>query len=108
MTDTLRVLLVEDTATDAKLIALELRGAWPLVELDRVETADAMRAALEAKTWDVVLSDWSMPKFTAPAALAVLREKRLDLPFIIVSGTIGEETAVEAMLAGAHDFVLQQ
>ena len=70
MTEPLRVLLIEDSATDAKLIALELRTAWPLVELERVETADAMRAALEAKTWDLVLSDWSMPTFSAPAALA--------------------------------------
>ena len=107
MTDSLRVLLVEDTASDAKMIALELRRAWPLLELERVETADAMRALVLGKTWDVVLSDWSMPKFSAPAALAVLKETNLDLPFIIVSGTIGEETAVEAMRAGAHDFVLK-
>ena len=66
-----------------------------------------MRVALQDQTWDVVTSDWSMPKFTAPAALAILGEERLDLPFIIVSGTIGEETAVEAMRAGAHDYVLK-
>ena len=107
MTGSLRVLLVEDTASDAKMIALELRRTWPLLELERVETADAMRALVLGKTWDVVLSDWSMPKFSAPAALAVLKEANLDLPFIIVSGTIGEETAVEAMRAGAHDFVLK-
>ena len=107
MTDALRVLLVEDTESDAKLIALELRRAWPLLEIDRVETSDAMHAAILGHAWDVVLSDWSMPKFSAPAALAVLKEHSLDLPFIIVSGTIGEETAVEAMRAGAHDFVLK-
>jgi PAS domain S-box-containing protein len=103
----LRVLMVEDTETDAKLIALELQRTWPDVELERVDTAEAMGAALEGKVWDVVLSDWSMPTFTAPAALAVIKAKQLDLPFIIVSGTIGEETAVEAMRAGAHDFVLK-
>ncbi|MEA2699334.1 MAG: hypothetical protein QOI66_3605, partial [Myxococcales bacterium] len=107
MTAGLRVLLVEDSATDAKLVVQELRRRWQPVEFKRVETEDAMRAALDQATWDVVTSDWSMPKFTAPAALAVLKERRLDLPFIIVSGTIGEETAVEAMRAGAHDYVLK-
>jgi PAS domain S-box-containing protein len=66
-----------------------------------------MHAALERKPWDVVISDWSMPRFSAPAALAVLRATGLDLPFIIVSGTIGEDAAVEAMRAGAHDYVLK-
>ena len=107
MTDALRVLLVEDSATDAKLVVAELRRTGMRVEFERVQTDDAMRAALEAKAWDVVLSDWSMPKFSAPAALAVLKATGLDLPFIIVSGTIGEATAVEAMRAGAHDYVLK-
>ena len=107
MTSAFRVLLVEDTESDAKLIALELRKAWPHLEITRVDTAHAMRAALGGVAWEIVLSDWSMPEFSAPAALAVLREKNLDLPFIIVSGTIGEEHAVEAMRAGAHDFVLK-
>jgi two-component system, cell cycle sensor histidine kinase and response regulator CckA len=103
----LRVLIVDDSATDAKLLAQELQRTGWSVEFERVETAEPMRAALEHKAWDVVTSDWSMPKFTAPAALGVLKEMRLDLPFIIVSGTIGEHTAVEAMRAGAHDFVLK-
>ena len=107
MTNALRVLMVEDTETDAKLIAQALRRAGRQVEFERVDTAEAMRAALERGSWDVVTSDWSMPKFTAPAALAILTESGLDLPFIIVSGTIGEETAVEAMRAGAHDYVLK-
>ncbi|MGO9838923.1 MAG: response regulator [Polyangiaceae bacterium] len=107
MTDALRLLMVEDSATDAKLIVQELQRAGRPVEFERVETAKDMRAALEGKEWDVVTSDWSMPKFTAPAALAILREKQLDLPFIIVSGTIGEDAAVEAMRAGAHDYVLK-
>jgi len=105
--ETLRVLMVEDSPTDAKLVLRELRLTGRPVEADRVETAEAMRAALERQSWDLVLSDWSMPSFTAPAALAILRELHLDLPFIIVSGTIGEETAVDAMRAGAHDYVLK-
>ena len=66
-----------------------------------------MGAALDAKTWDLVISDWSMPKFSAPAALAMLQGRALDLPFIIVSGTVGEDKAVAAMRAGAHDYVLK-
>jgi CheY-like chemotaxis protein len=67
----------------------------------------AMSAALDAEPWDLVISDWSLPAFNAPAALAVLKGKGLDLPFIIASGTIGEDKAVEAMRSGAHDFVLK-
>jgi two-component system cell cycle sensor histidine kinase/response regulator CckA len=107
VTDALHVLLVEDSPTDAKLVIAELRRTWQPLVFERVDTAEAMRAALDAKSWDLVLSDWSMPRFSAPAALAVLRETRLDLPFIIVSGTIGEDTAVDAMHAGAHDYVLK-
>ncbi|MCE9573076.1 MAG: response regulator [Deltaproteobacteria bacterium] len=107
MTAPWRVLLVEDSPTDAKLVVHELRRGGRVVEFERVDTAAAMREALARSPWDVVLSDWSMPTFTAPAARAILREQGLDLPFIIVSGTIGEETAVEAMRAGADDFVLK-
>ena len=107
MSDILRVLLVEDSATDAKLVVRDLLRMGRHVQFERVETAKAMGAALDTQAWDVVVSDWSMPSFSAPAALAILKEKGLDLPFIIVSGTIGEETAVEAMRAGASDFVLK-
>ncbi len=103
----LRVLIVEDSEDDALLLARELgsRGYEPIVE--RVETADDMRAALNRRSWDIVVSDYSMPSFSGPAALSVLKESHLDIPFIIVSGTIGEETAVEAMRAGAHDFMIK-
>ena len=107
MTDVLRVLLVEDSATDAKLVVRELQRGGIVVEFERVETAEAMRAALGARPGDIVLSDWSMPRFSALAALAVLQETSRDLPFIIVSGTVGEDTDVEAMRAGAHDYVLK-
>jgi two-component system cell cycle sensor histidine kinase/response regulator CckA len=108
MTGALRVLLVEDSPTDAKLVLQELRRTWRPVEFVRVDTAQAMSAALDQGDWDVVISDWSMPKFSAPAALAIVRDNRLDLPFIIVSGTIGEEAAVMAMRTGAHDYVLKE
>jgi PAS domain S-box-containing protein len=103
----LRILIVEDSTDDAKLVIQELRRAGHPVEFERVDAAGEMREALDRTTWDAVISDWTMPKFTAAAALAILKERGLDLPFIIVSGTIGEETAVEAMRAGAHDYVLK-
>ncbi len=109
MTDSmpLRVLMVEDSATDAKLVVQALRASGRPVAFERVEDAESMRAALETQSWDLVLSDWSMPKFSAMGALDTLRKTGLDLPFIIVSGTVGEESAVDAMHAGAHDYVLK-
>jgi two-component system cell cycle sensor histidine kinase/response regulator CckA len=101
----LRILLVEDSQSDADLLIADLTQAGYDITFERVETADAMTAALERGTWDLVLSDFSLPTFSAPAALAVLQQRGEDLPFIIVSGTIGEETAVTALKAGAHDFL---
>ena len=103
----LRVLIVEDNETDALLLLRELsRGGYEVTH-QRVETRATMQAALEGSTWDLVLSDFSMPQFGAPEALLLLNERGLDLPFIIVSGAIGEETAVESMRAGARDFVVK-
>jgi two-component system cell cycle sensor histidine kinase/response regulator CckA len=102
---TLRVLMVEDSPTDASLVARELRALGD-VESRRVESADEMREALR-EPWDLVLSDWAMPAFSAEAALEILKEDGRDVPFIIVSGSIGEETAAKAMRAGARDFVLK-
>ncbi|NUP04835.1 MAG: PAS domain S-box protein [Polyangiaceae bacterium] len=107
MTSALRILLVEDSVTDAKLVLQELRRTGRPIESERVETAEAMNRALDRGHWDLVISDWSMPQFSAESALDVMSERRLDLPFIIVSGTIGEDTAVAAMRAGAHDYVLK-
>jgi PAS domain S-box-containing protein len=107
MTDVLRVLLVEDSEDDALLVLRELRRAGWRVEAERVETAEAMKAALATRVWDVVLADYRLPHFSAPAALAVLSEQGLDLPFIIVSGAVGEEAAVAVMKAGAHDYVMK-
>jgi two-component system, cell cycle sensor histidine kinase and response regulator CckA len=103
----LRVLLVEDSLADAELLLNELsRGGYEVVST-RVETAAAMRSALQSDSWDVVISDYSLPTFSAPDALQVLRQTGCDLPFIIVSGTIGEETAVESLKAGACDFLVK-
>jgi len=107
MSGPIRVLFVEDSEDDAELLLLAMRtgGYEPIVA--RVETAAAMQAALGKQAWDLILSDHSMPQFSGPAALAILQASGLDLPFIIVSGAIGEETAVAAMKAGAHDYVMK-
>jgi two-component system cell cycle sensor histidine kinase/response regulator CckA len=103
----LRVLLVEDSEEDAFLIERALRQESFDPIMDRVETPEAMRAALARQAWDVVISDHKMPRFSGLAALRLLQDGNLDLPFILVSGTIGEETAVAAMKAGAHDYVMK-
>ena len=106
MSGPLRALIVEDIELDAALLVRELRRAYDL-SFERVETPDAMQAALDKGTWDIVLSDYSMPRFSGPAALALVRGCDLDLPFIIISGTVGEDTAVASLRAGAHDFLLK-
>jgi two-component system cell cycle sensor histidine kinase/response regulator CckA len=106
-TSPLRVLIVEDSETDAKLIVRALRTAGHELAWQRVDTSEQMRGALAAASWDVVISDWSMPHFGARAALALVHEHGAHVPLIIVSGTIGEEAAADAMRAGARDYVLK-
>jgi phosphoserine phosphatase RsbU/P len=101
----LRVLLVEDSEADAELIVLDLRRGDFEPHDRRVETAPEMRAALADETWDVILCDFNLPRFSILAALDILAESGLDLPFIVVSGMIQMEDAVSLMKAGAHDFV---
>jgi two-component system, cell cycle sensor histidine kinase and response regulator CckA len=103
----IHVLLVEDSERDALLTARELRRSGYVVTFERVQDAPAMRWALENDTWDLVISDWSMPAFSALAALSLLKERNLDVPFIVVSGTVGEEAAIAALHAGARDFVVK-
>jgi PAS domain S-box-containing protein/putative nucleotidyltransferase with HDIG domain len=103
----LRLLLVEDSEADAELLLRELRRAGYELALERVETAAAMSAALHTAEWDLIIADYSLPQFSAPAALSLVHEYGLDLPFLIVSGSIGEDTAVAAMKAGAHDFIVK-
>jgi PAS domain S-box-containing protein len=105
MTNPLRVLCCEDSERDALLLERHLRKEWPGVATMRVDTPDAMGNALEAGDWDVVLSDQSMPAFSAGEALRILQEHHLDIPFIVVSGVLRTEDAVDLMRAGAHDFV---
>ncbi|MDO9533187.1 MAG: PAS domain S-box protein [Deltaproteobacteria bacterium] len=107
MNTPLRVLMVEDSESDAGLIIRRLQGAGYDLVHERVETAGDMRTALAKPDWDIVLADYRMPHFSASAALEILKESGRDLPFIIVSGTIGEEKAVALMKAGAHDYVMK-
>jgi signal transduction histidine kinase/DNA-binding response OmpR family regulator len=102
----LRVLVVEDSEDDAWLLIRELRKACIESSWQRVESEPAMRAAL-VEPWDVVIADYNIPGFGGLPALCLVQETGYDLPFIIVSGTIGEETAVAAMKAGAHDYLMK-
>lgn len=102
----LRVLIVEDSEDDAELIVRELRRGGRDVLWLRVQDAEAMRTAL-ARPWDAVVCDYTIPGFSAAEALRMVHESVPDLPFLIVSGTVGEETAVAMMRAGAHDYLLK-
>ena len=103
----LRVLIVEDSEDDAALLLMELRrGRWKIVH-ERVDTPRAMADALAAHPWDLIIADYSMPYFSGPAALTMLRERAGDIPFILVSGQVGEETAVQAMKAGANEYLFK-
>ena len=105
MSKPLRMLIVEDSEDDALFILHELRKGGYGVTYERVDTAPAMSAALDKQAWDVVISDYVMPHFSAPDALILLKSKGIDVPFIVVSGKIGEDIAVATMKAGAHDYV---
>lgn len=103
----LRLLIIEDSEDDAQLVVRELRRGGYKLEFRRVDTASDMETALFSQPWDLTICDYSMPSFSAPEALNILNSTGMDIPFIIVSGTIGEETAVAALKAGAHDFLIK-
>src|SRR2546427_3569125 len=103
MTNLLRMLMVEDSEDDAELLAHELRRAGFALEFERVDNAATLEAALDRSTWDVIIGDNSMPGFSGTEALALLRARGLDIPFIFVSGTMGEDLAARALEAGAGD-----
>lgn len=103
----LRVLIVEDSAFDAQIMVNLLRKGGYEVSFERVENAETMRKALDTQGWQLILADYNLPSFDAPAALQVLKESGQDLPFIIVSGGIGEDIAVASMKAGAHDYLMK-
>jgi two-component system, cell cycle sensor histidine kinase and response regulator CckA len=104
---TLRLLFVEDSERDVQLLQRHLERAGYELISERVDTREAMKAALQSRELDFILCDHSMPQFNALQALALLKELGLDIPFIMVSGTIGEEGAVRTMLAGANDYLVK-
>ena len=103
----LSVLLIEDSDSDADLIRYQLEKAGFEITIERVETAEAMQSALVKQGWDIVISDYNLPNFSAPAALAILQKTHLDIPFIVASGTISEETALDLMRSGAADYLMK-
>lgn len=103
----LRLLLVEDSEADATLLLREVKRAGFDVTFERVETEGAMRAALDAGPWDIVVSDFNLPTFNTLGALAVLKASGKDIPFIVISGTVSEETAIDALRSGARDFIVK-
>lgn len=107
MSKRLRLLLVEDSDLDAAHLLLELRRGGFAVDVKRVETREEFQDALHEAEWDAIISDYHLPRFSAPEALDLFRLAGLDIPFIVVSGAIGEETAVELMHAGASDYLLK-
>src|SRR5216684_3946694 len=103
-----KVLIVDDSPDDAELVVRALRRGGHELKYQRVDTPETMLAALQQETWDIVIADYSMPRFNGIAALKLLQAQKLDLPFLLVSGTVGEEVAIEAMKAGAHDYILKR
>jgi GAF domain-containing protein len=107
MSEPLAVLIVEDSEDDAFLVLRALRRGSFNLTWERVQTATALRDALRSRVWDVIISDYRLPGFDAKGALEIVQQSELDLPFLVVSGTIGEELAVALMKAGAHDYLMK-
>ena len=99
--------MVEDSEVDTMLILRELRRSGFEPVSKRVDSEGAMTDALDGGSWDLIISDYALPQFGGAAALSLFQQRGVDIPFIIVSGALGEERAVEMMKAGAHDYVLK-
>ncbi len=107
MSRPLNVLMIEDSEYDAELVLEELRRGDFEPSAVRVDTPEAMLAALQDRQWDLILSDYTMPRFSGPEALSMLKQHALDVPFIMISGTVGEDIAVASLKAGASDFLVK-
>lgn len=103
----LSVLIVEDSEDDAVMVLRELKRAGYDVDFKRVDTSDALKADLAARRWDLIISDFSMPRFSGTDALKLVRSTGSDAPFIFVSGTMGEDAAVAALKDGAQDYLVK-
>ncbi len=107
MKSPIRVLIIEDNEDDSILEIDALISSGFAIDYERIETREALAEALENKTWDCIISDYAMPRFSGLDALDELKKSGKDIPFILISGTIGEETAVAAMKAGASDYIMK-
>ena len=103
----LHVLIIEDSEDDALLVLRELRRSYFQLAWERVQTAASLKTMLANWAWDVIISDYHLPGFDAPTALKIVHQSQRDIPFIVVSGTIGEQIAVDLMKAGAHDYLMK-
>lgn len=103
----LRVLIVDDVQEDAVLVLRELKRCGFDPSYERVDTAETMSGALQRRNWDIIISDYRMPRFSGPQAIALLKQSGLDIPCFVVSGTVGEETAAACMRAGASDYIMK-
>ena len=107
MKSPIRVLIIEDSEDDKELILLELKRGGYNPEYLHVQSREAFDCALVEQDWDIILSDYSMPNFDGLSALTTVKEKEFDIPFILISGTIGEDVAVAAMKRGAQDYIMK-
>jgi PAS domain S-box-containing protein len=107
MNTSLRTLIIDDSADDAELLIRELRRESYDISAERTDTEAGLKAALDDQSWDIILCDYNMPRFSGLEALAIVRSRNLDVPFIFVSGAMGEDVAVGAMRAGAQDYVMK-
>lgn len=107
MTRPLRALIIDDSAEDSELLVRDLKREGYDLSTERTDTAAGLEAALDAQSWDIVLCDYNMPRFSGLEALRIVRARGLDVPFIFVSGAMGEDVAVSAMKAGAQDYVMK-
>jgi len=103
----IRLLIVEDSEDDCVLLTQQLRRSGLELDFLRVETAAELSDALASKNWDLIVSDYTLPSFSAPAALEVLQQAQYDIPFLVVSGSVGEDIAVRMMKAGASDYIMK-
>ena len=107
MKKSIRLLIIEDSEDDAELLVRKVTKSGYKIKYTRVESEKEMKSALQQEVWDLIISDYSLPNFTGLSAINLINQLNIDIPFIIVSGAIGEDIAVEAMKAGAHDYIMK-
>ena len=108
MAKKIKVLIIEDSEDDALLLVENMRSDGKNIDHKIIETAEELRSELSKNSWEVILSDYNLPSFNAFEALKIYKDLKADIPFIVISGTIGEDSAVGLMKAGAHDFITKE